>query len=60
MEEQDDHRQDGAQLDHHVEHGLEGVGGLQLQKFIQQDDMARGGDRKPFRDALHNAKEDGF
>ena len=35
MEEQDDHRQDGTQLDHHIEHAAKFLGDVQFDKFIQ-------------------------
>ena len=60
MEKQDDDRQDGTQLDHHIEHALKFLRHIQGNKFVQQNQMARGGNRQPFRNALHNAEEDGF
>ena len=57
MEKQHDHRQDGAQLDDHIKHTLELLRDPQGHKFIQKDQMAGGGNRKPLRNALHNAEE---
>ena len=56
MEEQHDDRQDGAQLDHHIEHGFEFVRGIQLDELVQQNDMSRGGHGQPLGNALHNAE----
>ena len=60
VEEKYDHRQNRAELDHHLEHFVEGIGYVQLYKFIQKDQVARRGDGQPFRDALHDAKQDRF
>ena len=59
-EEQSAYRQDRSQLDHHVEHALEFLGHVQVYKFVQQNQVPRGGNGQPFGDALHNAEEDGF
>ena len=60
MEKQHDDGDDGAQLDHHIEHGLKCFGHIQGHEFIQQNQMARGRNGQPFGDALHDAEEDGF
>ena len=57
VEENDDDRQNGAQLDDHIEHGLEFLGGLELDEFVQQDDVTGGGHGQPFGDALDDAEE---
>ena len=60
MEEQDDHGQNRAQLDDHVEHAPEFVGNVQGNEFVQQNQMSRGGNGQPLRDTLHNAEKHGF
>ena len=60
MEEQHDDCQDGTQLDHHIEHGLEFLAAAQENELVQQDDVTGRGDRQPFGDAFHNAEEDRF
>ena len=37
VEEQDDDRQNSPQLDHHIKHGTEGIGHIQVDKLIEQD-----------------------
>ena len=60
IEEQYQHRADGAQLDHHLEHFVKFGADLQFYKFIQQDQVASGGNGQPFGNALHNTEEDRF
>ena len=60
MEEQDDNGENCPQLDDHIEHAPERVGNVQGDKLVQQDQVACGGNGQPLRDALHNAKENGF
>ena len=60
MEKQHNDGQNSAQLNHHIEHLLELLGNLQIDKFVQQNQMARGGNGQPFGDALHNAEENGL
>ena len=60
MEEDDDHRQDGAQLDDHIEHTLELIADLQGDELVQQDQMPCGGDGQPLGDALYDAEQDGL
>ena len=57
LPEQDHHRQDRAQLDHHEEHILECVAHVQGQKFVHQQHVARAADGQPFRHALHDAQK---
>ena len=57
MEEQDQHRRDGAQLNHHLEHLIKIRGDLQLDKLVQQNHMSGGGNGQPFGDALYDAEE---
>ena len=56
MEKQYDDCKNRAQLDHHIEHTLKSIGHIQGDKFIQQNQMSRGGNGQPFRHALDNTK----
>ena len=58
--EQHHHRQNGPELDDHVEHFLEGVRHAQRDKLIRQNEVPRAGDGQPFRNALHNAQNGRF
>ena len=60
MEKQDDDRQDGTQLDHHIEHGIKFLGHVQGHEFVQKNQVTGGRHRQPLRDALHNTEEHGF
>ena len=60
VEEQHHNGQNGTQLDDHIEHGFEFGGHVQGHKFVQQDQVPRGGNGQPLRNALHNAEENGF
>ena len=60
MEEQHYNRQNSAQLNHHVKHTLKRVGYVQSDKFVQQNQMSRGGNGQPLRHALHNAEQYGL
>ena len=60
VEKQHNDRQNGAQLDDHLKHALEFIGNLQCHKFIEQNQMSRGGNRQPLGDALHDAEQYGF
>ena len=60
MEEQDDHRQNRSQLNHHVKHALEFLGHIQGDELVQKNQVAGGGNGQPFRHALHDAKENRF
>ena len=53
-------RQDRSQLDHNEKHLPENSRDAQRHKLIQQDHMAGAADRKPFRDAFHQAEQRGF
>ena len=58
--EQDHHRHDGAQLDHHPEHGKKGVAGIEPDQLLHQDHVAGGRNGQPFGDALDDAHQQGF
>ena len=58
--EQHDHGEDGAELNDYVEHLLEGVALLQGQECVREDQMPGAGNRKPFRDAFHDAEKNNF
>ena len=60
MEKQHNDRQNGAKLDHHIKHFHKAFRSIQGQDLFQQDQMARGGNGKPFRNALHNAVYNGL
>ena len=51
-------RKDCTKLDNHKEHFLEFFAGVNGEKFVHQQHMARGGDWQPFGDAFHYAEED--
>lgn len=56
LPEEDDHRENGAQLNDDVEHFLEGVALAEGQVFVQQDKMPGAGYGQPFGDALNDAE----
>ena len=60
MEEQDDHRQNRTQLNHHVKHILEFLGHIQGDELVQKDQVAGGGNGQPLRHALHDAEQNRF
>ena len=60
MEKQHNDSQNGSQLNHHIEHTAKFVGHIQVDKFIQQNQVSGGGNGQPLGDALHNAEENGF
>ena len=57
MEKQQHYRQNGTQLNHHLEHFVKFLAYLELYQLVQKNHMSCGGDGKPLRNALHNAKE---
>ncbi|KAG0939003.1 hypothetical protein G6F57_019215 [Rhizopus arrhizus] len=50
------HSQDGAQLDHHLEHLA--VAGLEIDPVADQDEVARTGHGDEFRQAFQNAQDE--
>ena len=56
--EQHDDRKDRAELNHDLEHFIECVRNVQLDKFVEQYHVARAADRQPFRDALHDTEQE--
>jgi len=56
----DDHSQDGPQLDHIEEHLFEGLRKVQLDEFFDEDHVARAADGQPFSDTLNDAEDDCF
>ena len=58
VEEQQDHRGNGAQLNDHLKHLIKFRTYPQLNELIQQNHMSGGGYRQPLGNAFHNAKED--
>ena len=60
VKEQDDHRQNRSQLNHHVKHALEFLGHIQGDELVQKNQVAGGGNGQPLRHALHDAKENRF
>ncbi len=60
VEVQDEHGEDGADLDHHEEQGEELFRYLQLDELVDEDHVAGRRDGKPFGDALDDADEEGL
>ena len=60
LEEQHNDRQDGPQLNDHLEHGVKFIADAELHELVQQNEVAGGGNGQPFGDALHDAKKNGF
>ena len=60
LEEQEHDSQNSAQLDHHLEHFIKGRADAQGQELFQENQMAGGGNGKPFGDALHDAENHRF
>ena len=58
VEEQHEHRHDGAQLDDHEKRAVELGRHVQRDERLEQHHMARRRDRQPFGDALDDAEED--
>ena len=56
--EQHDDRKDRAELNHDLEHFIECVRNVQLDKFVEQYHVTRAADRQPFRDALHDTEQE--
>ena len=56
-EVQQHNRQNRAELNDHLEHGLKRIGHLQLNELIQQNHVSRRADGQPLGNALHNAEE---
>ena len=59
-EVQHDDRHDGAELNDHLEHFLEFLRDIELEKFVYEDHVTGTADRQPFRDTFHDTKDDGF
>ena len=55
--EHDDHRQDGAQLDHHLEGG--GLGAFETEQVADDDHVAGGGNGQKLGQAFHYAQHEG-
>ena len=60
LPEQQHHRQDRPQLDHHKKHIFKRAAGVQRQELVHQQHMAGAADRQPFGNSLHNAKKHRF
>ena len=57
MPEQHHHCKDGTKLDQDKKHILKRLACIKLQKLIHQQHMPGAAHRQPFRNPLHDAKE---
>ena len=56
-EKQGTYSQNRPQLNHHIEHTLKFFAHVQVNKFIQQNQVSGRGYREPLCNALHDAKQ---
>ena len=60
MEEKHQNCKNSTQLDHDLKQLVKGFADIQMEHFLQQNQMSRGGHRQPFGDALDDAKQNGL